>query len=292
MVTLENMESSLPSSTYQAFMGSPFRSIKHSTYFQVYDHLFSAYRNKPVTFVEIGVLGGGSLMMWRKFLGPNARIIGIDRNPKALDLQEFGFEIFIGDQGDPKFWNEVVPALGEVDVVLDDGGHTYAQQVETVNAMLPVIRDGGLMVVEDTHTSYMRGFGPRRHSFMRFAQKFADGINKRFGGFISTGSRAASGPVWAIQFFESIVCFYVDRKRAHLLSSLSENMASVELIEDFRFGAPRVSSALIVWLERFKGGRADPALKFISGVAFFSIKIFDWVRLYLNRRYIKIERAL
>jgi chromosome segregation ATPase len=42
--------------SYEAYLKSPYKSIKHSTYFGVYDALFSRYRNKDVTFVEIEVL--------------------------------------------------------------------------------------------------------------------------------------------------------------------------------------------------------------------------------------------
>ena len=68
---------------YKAYIASPHRSIKHTTYFQVYEQLFKPYRNKKITFVEVGVLDGGSLFMWRKFFGKKARIIGIDLNPEA-----------------------------------------------------------------------------------------------------------------------------------------------------------------------------------------------------------------
>ena len=41
--------------SYKSYLKSPIRSIKHSTYFDTYDDLFSRYRNKEITFVEIGV---------------------------------------------------------------------------------------------------------------------------------------------------------------------------------------------------------------------------------------------
>ena len=34
----------------------------------------SRFRGEPVTLLEIGVLGGGSLQMWRSYLGPQSRI--------------------------------------------------------------------------------------------------------------------------------------------------------------------------------------------------------------------------
>ncbi len=88
------------SSSYRSYLKSPYKSIKHTTYFEVYDELFSRYRGKDITFVEVGVLGGGSLFMWRDFFGPKARIIGVDLNPNAKKWTEHGFEIFIGSQSD------------------------------------------------------------------------------------------------------------------------------------------------------------------------------------------------
>lgn len=69
--------------SYKSYVKSPYRSGKHSTYFRSYDHFFGKYRNKDITFVEVGVLSGGSLFMWRDYFGSKARIIGIDLNPNA-----------------------------------------------------------------------------------------------------------------------------------------------------------------------------------------------------------------
>jgi hypothetical protein len=73
-------------SALDAFNASPHPSYKHTTYFDVYDELFGSYQERNITFVEVGVLNGGSLFMWREFFGPNARIIGIDLNPEAKKM--------------------------------------------------------------------------------------------------------------------------------------------------------------------------------------------------------------
>ena len=39
------------------------------------------------------------------------RIIGIDLNPAAKHFDKYGFEIFIGDQADPKFWRSFIVKL-------------------------------------------------------------------------------------------------------------------------------------------------------------------------------------
>ena len=62
--------------TYKSFKKSKYLSIKHKNYFYIYDNLFEKYRNKNITFVEIGIFSGGSLFMWRDFFGKKARIIG------------------------------------------------------------------------------------------------------------------------------------------------------------------------------------------------------------------------
>ena len=86
------------------FHQSPYKSTKHSSYFHSYEKVFSRFIDKEIIFVEVGVLGGGSLFMWRDYFGKKARIIGIDNNPAAKMWEEHGFEIFIGDQSNENFW--------------------------------------------------------------------------------------------------------------------------------------------------------------------------------------------
>jgi hypothetical protein len=57
------------SGLYGIYKGVKYLSIKHSSYFPVYERLFEKYIGTDVTFVEVGVLNGGSLFMWREFFG-------------------------------------------------------------------------------------------------------------------------------------------------------------------------------------------------------------------------------
>ena len=79
-------------------------SLKCDTYFQVYEELFSKYVGKKITFVEVGVLQGGSLFMWREYFGKEARIIGVDLHPNAKELEKHGFNFFLPIP-DPKIVN-------------------------------------------------------------------------------------------------------------------------------------------------------------------------------------------
>lgn len=219
------------SPSFAAYRASPHRSLKHSSYFRVYDELFGRFRGQKITFVEVGVLGGGSLFMWRSFFGPQARIIGVDLNPNARKWEREGFEIFIGSQSDTAFWKDFVRQVGPVDILLDDGGHTYAQQIITVESMLHAIRDRGLLVVEDTHTSYLHGYGPENYSFMRYSQNLIDRINRR-------SSLVDEGPeeqrIWSVQCYESIVAFHINRQESEAPSVVTTNDRPGDDAQDFR----------------------------------------------------------
>ena len=75
------------------FYKSPYFSGKHTSYFETYEKLLENFVGKEIVLVEVGINNGGSLFMWREFLGKKARIIGIDNNDKCLELKKFGFDI-------------------------------------------------------------------------------------------------------------------------------------------------------------------------------------------------------
>ena len=220
------------SPSFSSFTNSPYHTTKHTTYFKIYDELFSAYRDKDIIFVEIGVLNGGSLFMWRDFFGSKARIIGIDLNPNAKKWEKFGFEIFIGSQSNENFWNKFKKEVGPIDIVIDDGGHTYEQQIITTEALVDSIKDGGLIVIEDTHTSYMEKFGPKKYSFIEYTKNMIDFINQRFSRFKNSESEDR---VWGIRIFESIVAFNINKKASSLTSNSINNNGKNDMAEDFRY---------------------------------------------------------
>ena len=210
--------------SYKAFMASPYRSIKHESYFEVYDRLLSKYIGKEITFVEIGVLDGGSLFMWRDFFGEKARIIGIEINEGAKVWESHGFEIFIGSQSDPDFWEKFYEQVGEVNVVLDDGGHTYRQQIITVECALPHMVEDGIIIVEDTYTSYQSEYGyPSKYSFVKYAANLADQVNVRTPKL--KAQKTESNKVAAVSFFESIVAIETTGGVASRAEGISNNGA-------------------------------------------------------------------
>jgi len=212
--------------SFQAFNNSPYRSIKHKSYFEVYDKLLEEYIGKDITFVEVGVLDGGSLFMWREFFGDNARIIGIEINESAKVWRDHGFEIFIGSQSDPMFWQDFYKKIGSVDILLDDGGHTYQQQIITVESAFPNINPGGKIIVEDTYTSYQKEYGyPSKSSFIKYAANLVDGINLRTPK-IKT-NKDPNKLIYSLSFFESIVAINIAETKGLALAEGIPNKGAI-----------------------------------------------------------------
>ena len=152
--------------------------MKWLHYFDIYHRHLARFRGRPVTLVEFGVYHGGSLQMWRDYFGPSARIIGVDINPRVREVE--GAEVVIGDQSNRRFLRELGQRVGPVDIIIDDGGHQMHQQVATVEELYGALREDGVLIVEDTHTSYWREFGGglrQRGSFMEFAKHLVDELN-------------------------------------------------------------------------------------------------------------------
>lgn len=149
-------------------------------YFDIYDRHFAPFRGREVTIVEFGVFQGGSLDMWRDYFGPKARIVGVDIDQRCAALARADIEIVIGDQADAAFLRSLTEQVGPVDVLIEDGGHQMHQQLITFQEMWPTIRDGGVYLVEDLHTSYWAEYGGgyrRPGTFIEHAKTLIDSLN-------------------------------------------------------------------------------------------------------------------
>lgn len=166
---------------HRYFDNNPGRLMnKWRHYLDVYHRHFQRFRGRPCTLVEIGVYHGGSLQMWKHYLGEQARIVGIDVNPRLSDLHEPGIEIHIGDQADRQFLIDLAKKTGPIDILIDDGGHLMHQQIATLETLYGAVAENGVILTEDTHTSYWREYGGglrAPNSFMELAKHLVDELN-------------------------------------------------------------------------------------------------------------------
>lgn len=178
-------------------------------YFDVYDRHFSKYRGKDIVLVEVGVFQGGSLQMWRDYFGPGAKIYGIDNNKKCaqLDVGE-NVEIIIGSQEDRHFLRELKAKLPKIDILIDDGGHTMNQQIVTYEELFDHVKDDGVYLCEDLHTSYWSKWGGgyrNPKSFIEYSKAFIDYINAYHSKTPELGVNDFTKSVGSIHYYDSIL---------------------------------------------------------------------------------------
>ena len=97
--------------------------------------------------------------MWKQYLGPYARIVGIDNRPECAAYAEHQIEIRIGDQADSAFLDGVCDEFGSPDIVIDDGSHIMEHVNASFTTLYPRLERRGVYLVEDMQTAYWPNYG-------------------------------------------------------------------------------------------------------------------------------------
>jgi len=216
--------------------GTGGRCTKWRHYFEIYDRYFSKFRGADCSYLEIGVAKGGSLDIFQEYLGDKARLIGVDLNPDCKQHEHDGIEILIGNQADANFMMETVVPKGPFDIIIDDGGHIPDQQLVSFLSLFPQLKEGGVYLVEDLHTTFWLGGQASRFGINFY--DFARGLVEKLSLYhvdqrlmdhyqlprdqrpttISVNNFATSD-IFGIHFYDSVVVFE-KRKRIEPLSEV------------------------------------------------------------------------
>lgn len=133
-------------------------------YSTVYSVIFRDFRRQPVRIFEIGLGSndpgipftmrngrpGASVRAWRE-LFPQAHVYGADID-RAVLFQEERIETFYCDQlsqaAVTQLWSQ--PGLQEpMDIIIDDGLHTFEGNTSFLEASLDHVSPGGIYIIED-----------------------------------------------------------------------------------------------------------------------------------------------
>jgi hypothetical protein len=116
-------------------------------YINIYQQEMSLVDN--VSILEIGVAGGGSLILWDSYF-KNSNVVGIDLYPDfngtipdGIDYPVYVIDSTDPDDGDWIFNDEMF------DYIVDDGSHNVNDQIKTFNNYYPKLKVGGKYFIED-----------------------------------------------------------------------------------------------------------------------------------------------
>ena len=191
------------------------KSSEGHNFTEIYSGYFDRLRLEVRKVVEFGIDSGASIRMWAEYF-PNAVIHGVDIDPKTLLPESERICCHLVDQGDLKCMEQLRDQIGlDIDIVIDDGGHTMSQQLTTFAVFFPALRQRGIYVVEDLHTSYWDEFGggyKKEGTMIELLKDMVDRVNLY-------GKSRFADPIKAID--------EIARSNPHPLTFIEKNLLSM-----------------------------------------------------------------
>lgn len=129
----------------------------HHHFTVLYDYWLSSMRDKPIRMLEIGILLGGSLRMWHEYFQQAEKIYAADLvMPEEREVPPIvlgpNVELLRLDQTNRK---QLRSMPKDLDLIIDDGGHTMRQQQVSFAELFFHLKPGGTYIIEDLHTSHV-----------------------------------------------------------------------------------------------------------------------------------------
>lgn len=136
---------------------------------EFYEDEFARYRDVPTNVLEIGVLNGGSLKLWRDYFS-KGRIVGIDiykrvsmgtvqKNVQGYDVELYEVDSFNPGVKHEQDRKEFINQFTEegFDIIIDDGLHTEEAQYKSFYNFKELVNPGGVYIIEDVRASSVAG---------------------------------------------------------------------------------------------------------------------------------------
>jgi hypothetical protein len=119
--------------------------FKRHNYTEIYFDFFKYLKNNKIKLLELGILNGDSLRMWREWF-PNAEITGVDHNIKNLKPID-NVNIIKSNTQTIDICRDLNNE--EFDIIIDDADHHPYQQLITLWNTWPLLKKDGLYIIED-----------------------------------------------------------------------------------------------------------------------------------------------
>jgi predicted O-methyltransferase YrrM len=151
----ENFVIDVPVKDRRLSTSEAFTIVKNEPYLRVYEQLAAIFQ--PRSILELGIFEGGSYVLLDKLFKPRRMsAVEIRLQPVAPLLRyvaamEGRFVHFSTSQSDRGILEQIVrdELADELDLVVDDASHTYEQTKASFEFLFPLLRPGGIYIVED-----------------------------------------------------------------------------------------------------------------------------------------------
>jgi cephalosporin hydroxylase len=149
------IEVDVPKKDWRSSTSQSFTIVKNEPYLRVYESLASSFT--PKSILELGIFQGGSYVFLDKLFKPR-RMSAVEISPQPVEplLQyivrtENRFVHFATSQRDGEILRQIVRGelADELDLVVDDASHTYRETKASFELLFPLLRPGGIYVIED-----------------------------------------------------------------------------------------------------------------------------------------------
>jgi len=124
-----------------------------------YEGLFRNHKNKNLDIAELGILDGGSLLMWREYF-INSKIYGFEYNTNLINnfKQNFNNDRITLTNIDVRNKDSIANTFKELnilyDVIIEDTTHIFEDQIRVIENVYQYLKPGGILIVEDIFKSY------------------------------------------------------------------------------------------------------------------------------------------
>lgn len=124
-----------------------------------YDGLFKNKRHEPLNIAELGILDGGSLLMWKDYF-KNANIYGYEYNNHLIDnfKKNYNNDRITLANIDVTNANSIVNAFRNAnilyDIIIDDTTHQFEDQIRIIENTYQYLKPGGILIIEDIFKAY------------------------------------------------------------------------------------------------------------------------------------------
>ena len=138
-----------------------YNTDKHTDHHYVqdfYDTAFAPFKEKTISFLEIGVWNGESMKLWSDFFTNASHIVGIDIFTRTSieqvqkNLEKFNAKLHklnsmsCSDEELIQLQNQYHEGF---DIIIDDGNHSAAAQIATFIKFSTLVKEGGMYIIED-----------------------------------------------------------------------------------------------------------------------------------------------